>query len=867
MPTENHHIPGWALWLVHRLCREGLHEEIEGNLIEYRERLNPNTLKSKWQFFYQVLTYLRPSTMKSISQNSKFYIMFNFNIVQTIRGLWMHRSTTILNISGYAIGMLCVFVLFFYIKGELAHDNFHKNKDEIYRVIRLSEMNGENYKIGVTSGPYAPHLALDFPVDVQSTLRIYSTEALFEYEDKTFKEDKLLFADPNFFEFFSFPLSVGDPATVLNEPNAIVLSKAAAQKYFGNENPLGKTLILDKEEPFVVSGVMDEWPADSHLDFDFMGSMKYIEDFSFMKGWWNNGLFTYVRVETPLIAEGLNKKFPQFMDKYFGKDFERSGKRIDIELESLNDIYFDQVRYDWAKHGNKDAVILLAGVALAILFIACFNYLNLAVALTFRRAKEIGMRKVLGGNKMRLVLQFLGESTLVCLVAILLAIGMTEVVLPTFNRMFDLSVVTSWLDPLVIVFFVGLLVVTVLLSGLYPAILLSNLKPLEVFKGQTHLRKNNLWLRKGLVIAQFSISIFMIISTLIIKEQLDYVNNKSLGFDREAIVMVDFDNEEIRDNREAFKTRLLQSSKIKSATSMSGEPGGYHDGTTVDFLGDVEDIRMRTAFVDENYLSVFNIELAIGRDFSKEYRLNDAHAALVNQKALQDLGLSLDEAIGTKFRIPMWDTLEHVVVGVTEDYHFNSLRNKMEPLMIVPGHYHRRMGIKLDPNQIFDGLREVEEIYAELVPNYPISYEFMDDSLEQLYAEERQQSRIFQMFSGVSIFLACLGIFGLVSFVVERRRKEFGIRKALGASVVSLLQIISREFVLMIAVASLISIPLAWYAIQLWLENFAYRIELINSWEIFLIGALLSLILALITIFIRSLRSANANPTESLRYE
>ncbi|WP_422360353.1 ABC transporter permease [Reichenbachiella sp.] len=867
MPAENHYIPGWALWLVHRLCREELHEEIEGNLIEYKEGLNPSTLQSKWKFFYQVLTYLRPSTIKSISQNSKFYIMFNFNIVQTIRGLWMHRSTTILNISGYALGMLCVFVLFFYIKGELAYDNFHQNKDEIYRVIRLSEMNGEKYKIGVTSGPYAPHLALDFPVDIKSTLRIYSTEALFEYEDKTFKEDKLLFADPNFFEFFSFPLSVGDPATVLDVPNAIVLSKAAAQKYFGNENPLGKTLILDKEEPFVVSGVMDEWPADSHLDFDFMGSMKYIEDFSFMKGWWNNGLFTYVRVESPLIAEGLNEKFPQFMDKYFGKDFERSGKRIDIELESLNDIYFDQVRYDWAKHGNKDAVILLAGVAVAILFIACFNYLNLAIALSFRRAKEIGMRKVLGGNKLRLVLQFLGESTMVCLVAILLAVGMTEVILPTFNRMFDLSVVTSWLDSMVITFFAGLLVVTVLLSGLYPAILLSNLKPLEVFKGQTHLRKNNLWLRKGLVIAQFSISIFMIISTLIIKEQLDYVNSKSLGFDREAIVMVDFDNEEIRDNREAFKTRLLQSSKIKLATSMSGEPGGFHDGTTVDFLGDVEDIRMRTAFVDENYLKVFNIDLAIGRDFSNEYRLNDAHAALVNQKTLQDLGLSLEEAIGTKFRIPMWDTLEHVVVGVTEDYHFNSLRHKMEPLMIVPGHYHRRMGIKLDHSQIFEGLREVEEIYAELAPNYPITYEFMDDSLEQLYAEEKQQSQIFQMFSGVSIFLACLGIFGLVSFVVERRRKEFGIRKALGASVVSLLQIISREFVLMIAVASVISIPLAWYAIQLWLENFAYRIELINSWETFLIGALLSLILALITIFIRSLRSANANPTESLRYE
>ncbi|SMD36320.1 putative ABC transport system permease protein [Reichenbachiella faecimaris] len=867
MPAKNYHIPRWALWLIHRLCREELHEEIEGNLIEYRERLKNDSQRESWKFFYQVLTYLRPSTLKSFSQNSKFYIMFNFNILQTIRGLWMHRSTTLLNISGYALGMLCVSVLFFYIKGELAYDNFHVNKNEIYRVIRLSEMNGEKYKIGVTSGPFAPHLALDFPIDIKSTLRIYTTEALFEYEDKVFKEDKLLFADPNFFQFFSFPLAVGDPATVLDQPNAIVLTKQAAKKYFGEENPLGKTLILDKEEPFVVAGVMGEWPADSHLDFDFLGSLKYIEDFSFMKGWWNNGLFTYVQVESPLVAEGLNAKFPQFMDKYFVEDFKRSGKRIDIGLEALKDIYFDRVRYDWARHGNREAVILLTGVAMAILFIACFNYLNLAIALSFRRAKEIGMRKVLGGNKLRLVLQFLGESAMVCIIAITLAIGLTEVVLPTFNSLFDLAITTSWYDPLVLIFFAVLILVTILLSGLYPAILLSMLKPLEVFKGQAHLRKNNLWLRKGLVIAQFSISIFMIISTLIIKEQLDFVNNKSLGFDREAIVMVDFDNDEIGEHRDVFRERLLQSSKIKTATSMSGEPGGYHDATTVDFLGDVEDIRMRTAFVDENYLSTFNIELATGRDFSNEYRLDDAHAALVNEKALQDLGLSADEALGVRFRIPMWDTLEHVVVGVTKDYHFNSLREEIEPLMIVPGHYHRRMGIRLDANHLFEGLREVEEIYADLAPSYPISYEFMDDSLERLYAEEKQQSQIFQMFSGVSIFLACLGIFGLVSFVVERRRKEFGIRKALGASVVSLLQIISKEFVGMIGVASLISIPLAWYAIQRWLENFAYRIDLVDFWGIFLIGAVLALLLALVTIFMRSLGTANANPTESLRYE
>lgn len=867
MPEDTGHIAHWILALIHRLCKDELHEEIEGNLIEYKNELGQQTWRSRIKFMYQVLTYIRPSTLKSLSQNSKFYIMFNFNLIQTIRSLWKHKGSTMLNVGGYALGMLCVSLLYFYIQGELSYDNFHQKKDNIYRVIRLSEMNGEVYRIGVTSGPFAPHLKMEFP-EVKSTMRVLPEEGLLEYQDKVFKEDKVYFADKDFFNFFSFPLIAGDPNTVLSQPNALVLTKSSASKYFGSDDPIGKIITIDRSEKFIVTGIMDDPPANSHLDFDFMGSLELFEGAGFLQRWWSNGMSTYLEIDSPEMAASVAEKFPWFIDKYFSKFFKKSGKRVDITLEPLNEIYFNSdVRYDWVLHGNKQAVILLGLVAIAILFIACFNYLNLSIALSFQRAREVGMRKILGGGRVRLILQFLGESLLVALIAVGISIGMTELILPTFNAYFDLTVETTWLDANVLVFFAGLLFVTLLLSGIYPALLLSSFKPLAVLKGQTHIRRNNLLLRKGLVIAQFAISIFMIISTLMIGEQLDYLNTKKLGFDRDAILMVDLDNSEIREHKEQFKDRLLQDSKILQVTTMSGEPGGFHDGTTVHFLGGIDPTRMRTAFVDTDYLRTFGIELIAGRDFSDEYRLNDAEATIVNRKAAEDLGLSPEEILGTKFTISMWDTLTHVIVGVTENYHFTNLRENIEPLIIVPGQYHRRLGVKLDPAQLIDGLMAVENIYKDLAPNYPIAYEFIDDSLRQLYEDEQKQGRIFQVFSGISVFLACLGIFGLVSFVVERRRKEFGIRKALGASIASLLKIISREFVLMIGVASLIAVPLAWYAINRWLENFAYRIETIDSWGIFLIGALVALLLALVTIFVRSLKAARANPTESLRYE
>jgi putative ABC transport system permease protein len=868
MYDETPDIPPLSLRLIKWFCHKELHEEIEGNLIEYANTIESNSKWSKWKYWIQVITYLRWSTMKKISHHSKFYIMFNFNIILTFRNLWRNRTTTFLNIGGYSIGMLCVALLYFYIQDELAYDQFHKNKNEIYRVIRTTNMNGEFYKIGVTSGPYAEGLKLDFPSEIKSTLRIYSDQGLVTYKNKKFNEKRMFFADENFFDFLSFKLNVGDPKTALKEPNSIVLTRSAAEKYFGYEDPLGKVLTVDNYYKLIVTGIMEDPPAKSHLEFDFVCSLNLYQNLGFLKGWWNNGLITYIQVENPLMAETIQDKFPAFMDKYFKKDFDRTGNRIDIALQPFNDIYFENdMKFDWVKHGNLDALYLLGIVGIAILFIACFNYLNLAIALSFKRAKEVGMRKVLGGNKFRLTLQFLGESFLIALIAILLAISLTEIAIPTFNRMFDLEITTNWLDQTVLTFFSILLFMTVLFSGLYPALLLASFEPIAVLKGKFNIKKGNLWIRKGLVIAQFIISIFLIISTLMIGKQLDFVKEKNLGFNKEAIVIVRIDNKEIRDKSQLFKERLLTNAAVLSVSKVMGAPGGFHDATTLEFNGKRENVRMRIGFCDVDYVPTFKIDLIAGRGFSATYSQDELHGVIINEMGASELEMTPEEVVGTKFYLNSYDTLQRTIIGVAKNYHFSSLKEQIEPMIMVAANRPRKIAVRLDAGKIPEGLAIIKEAYEEFVPTFPYNYSFLDENLDRLYAEEQQQGKIFEAFSGISIFLACLGIFGLVSFAVEQRRKEFGIRKALGARSLSIIQLISKDFIVMIIFSSIIAIPLAYYLLDSWLVNFAYRIDLLAHWVIFVSGGLFALLLAVVTIFFRSYKAAISNPTDSLRYE
>ena len=851
--------------LIKWLCRADLREELEGNLLQYYKEVAGSPFK-KAKYWYQVLNYLRPSTLKRFKTQNKGP-MFIFNPILTVRNLYKQRSTSIISISGFTIGLVATFFLFFYIHSELSYDSFHQDKEQIYRAVRVSSINGSPYNIGVTSGPFAKALENDFPDAIKSSCRVYPESGLVSFEDKRFFEDRLVFADQNFFQFFTFPLASGEKDQVLNEINSAVISKTIAKKYFGDQDPIGKIITIDNQSEFIITGIADDLPTKSHIEYDIVLSIGFFDRFDWFNGWWNNGLMTYVHIPTPQMASGVKDQLSGFMDKYFGEDFARSGSRVDLALEPFEEIYFNrETRYDPARHGSINSIYILSVVAIAILFIACFNYVNLSIAQSFARAKEVGVRKVLGGRKERLVLQFLGESFLVLVLAILLSIGLCELLNPLFNRAFDLQIDLDWTGQNVWIFLVSLLTLVLVTSGLYPSLLLSSFHPIEAMKGSRSTSGKTI-LRKGLVIAQFSISIFLIIATLLISIQTNYLNSKDLGFNKEAIVLVDINNQEIRNALETFKDRLTANANILEVSSMSGEPGGFHDASGIIVSGIDGNHRVRTVFCDRNYLNLFGVEVIAGRNFDETIGSDEEDVYILNEQAVSDLGLTPDEVIGKKVRMPGWSIENAPIIGVVKNFHFNTLKDEIEPMAIISGNRHRRVAVKISGEEFGNSLLFLDEVYKELSPAYPMSYEFLDESLKELYENEEKQARIFTVFSGMSIFLACLGIFGLAAYSAQRRQKELGIRKVLGATARQIIALISKEFMLLVLIAALIATPSVWYFIEQWLGDFAYRISVHSYWYVFLFGGIIAILIALITVSMKTFRAAVADPTESIRDE
>lgn len=861
-------IPEQSLRLISWLCKSELVEEIQGNLIEHHHRLSKESRSLLiFRYWYEVLSYLRPSTLKSLSLIKSKGPMFIFNPKIAVRNLLRHGSSTAISLFGFIVGLLSVIFLYFYIENELNYDEFHVDKEKIYRVIRQAEMDGTPYNIGVTSGPFAPALLNDYPSTVQTATRVLPQEGLFHYGEKNLVERQMLFADPNFFEFFSFPLLSGDKKTVLEQPNSLVISRKISQKYFGSEDPIGKIVEIDNEYKFIVTGILGEWPNKSHLEFDMVFNLIFFDSQDWFHGWWNNGLMTYIKVNTPQEAASLDAQLPVFMDKYFGEDFERNGNKIGLTVEPLRDIHFSEnTRFDRVEHGNKQSILILALVAISILFIACFNYINLAIAQSYKRAKEVGIRKVLGVNKVRLVFQFLGESIVIVFLSVMVAAIISELLLPSLNGYFGLEVAFNWADPWVAGFLVSLLLLIILTSGLYPAVLLSSFKALGVLKGNKISIGKTLIIRKGLVVSQFALSIFLIISTLLISSQLDYIKSKGLGYDQEAIFLVDNDNPEIRRNIEAFKKALLMNRHVTKVSSASGEPGGFHDGTSLNVSGVEQSLRVRTVFTDPDYLKVFDIPVVAGRGFDGNLSTEEESAMMISETALEDLGLTVDEVIGRRVEIHNWD-MERTIVGIFKDYHFSSLKDEIEPLAIIMGSWHRRYAIKLRTSDFSQAMREIEEIYDGFAPGFPMSYEFQDDSLARQYLDEEKQAKVFTSFASISILLACLGIFGLASHSAQQRQKELGIRKILGASVVQVISLISKEFILLVCISAIIAIPVSWFFIESWLAEFAYHISLSAHWISFIVGGTVAGLIAFLTIGLRTYQAAVSSPIESIRYE
>ncbi|MEQ8714163.1 MAG: ABC transporter permease [Cyclobacteriaceae bacterium] len=853
-----------SIRLIRWLCKPELAEEIEGNLIEYR--LSDKRSSNFLSYWLQVISYLRPSMLKKVKVKNNTTSMFQFNPLLALRNLFAYKTTTLINIFGFTLGLTSAIFLYFYISAELKVDSFHTQRDKIYRVLRQNTSQGALYNTGVTSGFFAGALNNDYPDLIQQTMRAYPQPGLISYEDHKYNEEGVLFSDAGFFEFFSYPLLVGDASNVLDQPDKAVISAEYATKYFGNESPIGKTIKYDHEYSFIVSGIFDKSPAKSHLEFDIVLPISHMDRFNWFKNKWSNGLMTYVMMSDLSKVKELESQFPFFMDKYFGEDFEKTNTKMGLVLEKMEDIYFNNdTQFDRVSHGDLGTVLILVLVGCAVLFIASFNYINLSIAQSFKRAKEVSIRKVLGVNRLRLLFQFIGESSIVLLLATAIAILTANLLSNGFQQYFGLEFEMNWFDSQVLMFLGSLNLLILLFSAIYPAMVISGFKPLTVLKGMRVSPAKNHAIRKSLVTLQFAISIFMIAVTLLITSQLDFITNKPLGFKKEAIVLVSINNDEIRSNMTSFKNSLLQRPEVLEISSMSGEPGGFHDASVLEVEGREGSHQFRTVFTDEDYLSVFDIKVIAGRNFEKNMT-TDENAVIINQNGLKALNLTADELLGQTIDVPMFE-VKGKVIGIAEDYHFTSLKDPIEPIIIARGSYHRRFGIKLNASSVYEVLEAVEQAWQEFSPNYPIQYRMMEDSWYQLYETERRQADVFKALSGMAVVLACMGVFGLVSFTAQQRQKEFGIRKVLGASGRQILQLISREFVLLTTVGTCLALPFAYYFMAEWLDDFSYRIEMGEYWYLFLVSGLLVAIITFVTIAFKTYKTSVSNPVDSIRYE
>lgn len=793
-----------------------------------------------------------------------------------LRNLLKHKGYTFINIAGLAAGMACCYLILLYVRHELSYDRFHAKVDRIYRVLVTMERDGKiSDPLTVTAAPIAPALQQEYPEVAQAVrLRQASRRVLVTVGQKRIYENEFYFADGNLFEVFDFPLQQGDPATALRDPHGIVLSLEAAQKYFGAENPMGKTLIAEfGNREFQVTGVLAEIPANSHLQPRFIVAFENGGGHS-LSNWWGFSYFAYLLLQPGTSAAALEGKLPEFIRKHYAAAPPGFPKPA-LHLQPLADIHLHSGFDDRAGESSKlTQLYLFVALALFVLAIACINFMNLATARSQHRAKEVGVRKMVGVQARGLMAQFLGEAVLLAFIALVVAAGLVEFSLPYFNELTGKKLEVHYLqDAFVTVGFIAIGLVTGILAGSYPAFFLSRFQPIEVLKGRRTPHTGGARLRQALVIAQFAISIILIAGTMIIYRQLEYMRTKRLGFDKEQVVLVPLTGQEAKRKWPALKTELLQHPEISSvtaATSMPADEGWWQTGARVEGATDDKEQIVYTFQIDYDFMKTLGIALAAGRDFSPTFTADSSTAFIINEAAVREFGwASAEAALGKKF---IWQgegpdrSKAGTIIGVAKDFHFRGLHEQIAPAVFHLMPYGMDyLAVRLQPQRTTQALAALQKAWEAFDPAHPLEYSFLDDKVNALYQSEERLGHILGVFSGLAIFVASLGLFGLASFTAEQRTKEIGVRKVLGASVSAVVLLLSKDFARLVVIAFCLATPVAYLAMRKWLEEFAYRTE--PGWWVFAFSGLLAMVIAFLTVSYQALKAALANPVEALRYE
>lgn len=866
--------PKTALRFLRWFCREDYLEEIEGDLIEMFElQYEQSSRRANRLFFWQVLLHFRPDFIRSFSNHPIIYTsMYQHYFKVAWRNLRRQGRYTLINLSGLTIGMTCFILIALYIQYELSYDRHHEKADRIYRVVQQQEGNtfrGTN-KFAVSPEPLAPALRENFPeVEAAATIAL---ESRLLYRGDEFLSSRLLFADKNIFDVFTIPILKGQGAEAMSDPDAILLSADLAEKHFGSEDPIGKTLLLSDEIPVTVRGVFADMPKNQHFRVEGIVAIQnmpyYQEDIG---RWSSNNYWTYLALEEGADYRQLERKMSIFDDEleaaYKNLSFITN---VDYLLQPLPDIHLhSNINVEIEANSDIRYVYLLGAIGLIILLLASVNYMNLATARSVRRSREVGVRKVMGALRPQLIGQLLGESLLLTIFSFVIAIVLVYLLLPVFSQLLDQAIPfdvvgNGWLLG-------GLLLAAILigsLSGLYPAWIVSAVSPVRAFQGKLtgHFRQG-LNLRNILIVGQFTAAVVLAVSSVVVYQQLQYIQDKKLGFNREHIAYVPFYNEVVHQNLPTIRQELLDHPRIKKVSvSNSLILNTYNQGVVDEWEGNVEERQFGCYryFVDEEFLDLYEIPLAAGRNFSTAYPTDSTESYLLNQSAVNAIGWTPETAIGKTFR-------GGKVIGVVEDFHFQPMDLKIEPLFMKFRHpanqpvQYGNLAVKLETEDLENTLSFILGVFKEAAPRLPFEYRFLDESYDQLYASEQRLGKAFTLFTLLALFIACMGLFGLVSYQIVQRTKEIGIRKVLGASSFKLVQLLSSDFLKLVFVALLLAVPIAWYGMQQWLDNFAYRIEI--RWWVFLLVAVPALVISLLTIGVQSMRAALANPVEALKEE
>lgn len=800
--------------------------------------------------------------------------MFRNYLSVALRNLRRHPAYSLINIAGLAIGMATCILILLYIQDELSYDRYHPHADRVYRIVDDIESGGQTVQTAGSPTGWGPALKRDFP-EIELVVRLRGTESawLVDLGNTIYYERKVIWAGSDLFEMFSIPLAAGDQSVALAEPYSMVISEDLAFKYFGDEEAIGKAVNLDNRWDFTVTGVMKNIPTNSHMRPDMF--VSYTTMTAIQSGWdlddweYHRNLYTYVRLRENVSPSDFEAKLPAFLERHAGDQYREAGITLRPSLQPLVDIHLYSNRAsEHEPNGDIRYVALFMAIAFLVLIIACINFINLATARSEMRAREVGVRKVLGANRIQLIRQFLGESVLMAGLAAILAVILVHLALPAVNEIAGKQLALPLTNTMVLAALALGTILIGLAAGSYPAAYLSGFLPVEVMKGSPETGKKGLGMRQVLVVMQFSMSIFLLASTAVIHDQLDYIQTKRLGFNKEHVMVVPIVGSPQLPNTPVLKQRLSGLPGVVGIATTTGVPGMRAlptFGVRPEGMRPEDHLMMATLHVDEHFLDIMNIDVVAGRNFSPDWGTDTTGGVLLNETAVRSLGWGAPaDAIGRQFdRLSFEGVVPGRVIGVVRDFHLRTIHEEIEPAAIMTSTYHIFVLIRIEPEGITETIGRIEEIWRDVDPRFPLDFTFLDEDFDALYRTDRLLGEIFAVFAFLAVFVACLGLLGLASFSIQQRTREIGIRKVVGSSVSGIVILLSKDFMKYVLLANLIAWPLAYLVMSNWLQNYAYTSDIRYVW--FLASGMLALVIAWLTIGAHAVAASRRNPVNALR--